>query len=162
VNYDWLQLPFQSRGFPLQYANSIAIVDNTIHELSQIVFPEGKLGSDVLMQENPDFYELIYNLQGKSTAEISFFVGLCQFNPDSEINQVDYWNSLIENNSKNYLDKISDLPLNCFDYQAAIRDWNISYIVIRDFESIPRFSDDPMFALVFKNDQVAIFKIIKS
>jgi hypothetical protein len=161
VNYDWLQLPFQSRGFPLQYANSIAIVDNIIHELSQVVLPEGKLGSDVLMQENPDFYELIYNLQGNSTAEISFFVGLCQFNPDFE-NQVDYWNSLIENNSKSYLDKISDLPLNCFDYQAAIRDWNISYIVIRDFESIPRFSDDPMFALVFKNDQVAIFKIIKS
>ena len=162
VNYDWLQLPFQSRGFPLQYANSIAIVDNTMHELSQIVFPEGKLGSDVLMQQTPDFYELIYNLQGKSTAEISFFVGLSQFNPDFETNQADYWNSLIENNSQSYLDKISDLPLNCFDYQAAIRDWKISYIAIRDFDSIPRFTDDPMFTLVFKNDQVAIFKIIES
>jgi hypothetical protein len=161
VSFDWLQLPFKSRGFPLQYANSIAIVDNTLHVISQIVFPEGKLGNDVLMQENPDSYQLIFNLQGKSTAKISFFVGLYQFNPEFENSQVESWNSLIENNSKNYLDKISNLPLNCFDYQTAIRDWNISYIIVRDFNSIPRFSDDPMFASVFKNDQVAIFKIIK-
>ena len=162
VNFDWLQLPFQSRGFPLQYNNSIAVIDNSLHELSQIVFPERKLGSDVVMQENPASYELIYNLQGNSTSEISFFVGICQFNPDTETDQANYYNNLIENNSKNYLDKISDLPLNCFDYQTAMRDWNISYIAVRDFDSIPRFSDDPMFALVFKNDQVAIFKIIKS
>ena len=158
VNFDWLHLPFQSRGFPLQYANSIAVVDNTMHVMSQVVFPERKLGSDVFMQEHTDFYELIYNMQGKASAEISFFVGLCQFNPDSE-NTADYWNSLIESNSKSYLDKISDQALNCFDYQDAIKDWNISYIALRDFGSIPRFNDDPMFTLVFKNDKVAIFKV---
>jgi hypothetical protein len=162
VNFDWLQLPFQSRGFPLQYANSIAIVDNVMHELSQIVFPEGKLGSDVVMQENPSSYELIYNLQGNSTSKISFFVGLCQFNPDTETNQANYYNNLIENNTENYLDTISNLPLNCFDYQTEISEWNISYIAVTDFDSLPRFYDDPMFALVFKNDQVAIFKVIKS
>jgi hypothetical protein len=162
VNFDWLQLPFKSRGFPLQCANSIAIIDNTVHEISQIVFPEGKLGSDILMQENPESYQLIFNLQGNSTSEITFFVGLYEFNPHSESNQANYWNSLIENKSKRYLDKTLDLPLNCFDYQTAIKDWNISYIVLRSFEAIPRFSDDSMFALVFKNEKVAIFKTIKS
>ena len=63
VQYDWLQLPFQSRGFPLQHANSIAIVDGTLHELSQIEFPDNKLGSDVVMQQNPDSYALIFNLR---------------------------------------------------------------------------------------------------
>jgi hypothetical protein len=130
--------------------------------LNQIVFPDTKLGSDVLMQENPDFYELIYNLGGNSTAQLSVFVGLYQFNPDLEITQLNYLNSLIQNNTQNYLNKVADLPLNCFDYQIAIRDWNISYIAIRDFTQVPRFSVDPMFTLVFKNDQVAIFKITKS
>ena len=162
VNFDWLQLPFKSRGFPLQHANSIAIIDNTVHEISQIIFPEGKLGSDILMQENPDSYQLIFNLQGNSTSKITFFVGLYEFNPDFESNQANYWNSLLENKSKRYLDKTLDLPLNCFDYQTAIKDWNISYIALRSFEAIPRFSDDSMFALVFKNEKVAIFKIIKS
>jgi hypothetical protein len=89
-------------------------------------------------------------------------VGLCQFNPDTETNQANYYNNLIENNTENYLDTISNLPLNCFDYQTAISEWNISYIAVTDFDSLPRFYDDPMFALVFKNDQVAIFKVIKS
>jgi hypothetical protein len=144
----------------VQYANSIAIVDGVSHELSQIVFPEEKLGSNVRMQQNPASYQLIFNLQGASADQISFFVGLCQFNSDSETNQVNYLNSLIENNSESYLNKISDSPLNSFDYQAAIKEWNISYIVVRDFDEIPRFSDDPIFALVFKNDQVAIFRVI--
>ena len=84
------------------------------------------------MQENSNAYELIYNLEGNSTSEASFFVGLKQFNPDFEITQPDYVNSLIENTTQNYLTKISDLPLTCIDYQAAIQQWNISYIAIRD------------------------------
>jgi hypothetical protein len=66
-------------------SNSIAIIDNTLHLLDQLVFPDAQLGSTVLMQENPDFYELIYNLQGNQTSTASFFVGLCQFNPDLEL-----------------------------------------------------------------------------
>jgi hypothetical protein len=162
VNFDWLQLPFQARGFLVKYANTIALVDGTLHEITQIVFPETQLGRDVVMQENPDFYQLIWNLQGNSTAKTSFLVGLCPFNADVESNQAEYWNNLIETNSKTYLNFVSDSPLNCFDYQEAISQWNISYIVIRDFASIPRFSDDPTFTLVFKNAQVAIFKVTKS
>ena len=160
VDFDWLHLPFQSRGVAVEYPDSVVVVDNTLQEFSQIIFPEEKLGSNVRMQENPDFYELIFNLEGKSTAELSFFVGLCQFNPDYATTQADYWSSLIENNSKSYFDKIANLPLDFFDYQAAIREWKVSYIVIRDFESIPRFAEDPSFSLVFKNNQVAIFKTV--
>ena len=89
-------------------------------------------------------------------------MGLCPFNVDVESNQAEYWNSLIETNSKTYLNLVSDSPLNCFDYQEAISQWNISYIVIRDFASIPRFSDDPTFTLVFKNEEVSIFKVTKT
>lgn len=160
VNFDWLQLPFQARGFPIQYANSIGIVDETLHEINQIVFPDAQLGNDVVMQENPDFYQLIYNLKGNSSAQASFFVGLCPFKVEQENNQSNDWNSLIENNSKTYLNTVSDLPLNCFDYQVAIHEWNISYVALRDFEGITRFSNDPTFTMVFKNSQVAIFKVV--
>jgi hypothetical protein len=50
------------------------------------------------------------------------------------------------------------LPLNSFDYQNAIRQWNISYIVIREPTQFLRFSSNPYFSLAFKNDGVAIFK----
>jgi len=162
INFDWLQIPFQARGFPVQYGNSIGIIDNMIHEVNQIVFPQGELGNKVVMQQNPDSYQLSCNLQGNGTATLSFFVGLSQFKPDNKDNQATYWNNLIENISNNYLKKTSNSPINCFDYKTAINQYNISYILLRNLESISRFSDDPMFTLVFKNDQVAIFKVIRT
>mgnify|MGYP001409714525 CR=1 FL=1 len=143
----------------MQYDNCIAIVDGTLHQLNQIIFPYSELGNDVRLQENPDSYSLIYSLYGNSVANISFFVGACQISTNSNITQVQMLHSVIENNSRKYLQKISDQSLNSFDYQAAIKKWNISYVAIRDFQSIPRFTNDPTFKLVFKNDKVAIFRI---
>ena len=159
--FDWLQVPFQSRGAITQYSNTITIVDGSMHLMNQLVFPGMQLGTDLTMQENPETYELIYNLHGNSTSQASFFVGLSQLNPDLEAKQPNYLNSLIVNNTQNYLEKTSNLPLNYFDYQAAIQKWKISYIAIRDFTQLPRFSEDPLFSLAFKNDRVAIFKIVK-
>ena len=160
--FDWLHVPFQSRGAVTQYSNTITIVDDTLHLMNQLVFPSMQLGIDVLMQQNPDNYELVYNLQGNSTSKASFFVGLSRLNLELEANQPNYLNSFIVNNTQKYLEKTSNLPLNCFDYQEAVQKWNISYIAIRDFTQLSRFNDDPLFSLAFKNDRVAIFKIAKS
>ena len=103
--FDWLHVPFQSRGAVTQYSNTITIVDNTLHLMNQLVFPGMQLGIDVLMQQNPDSYELVYNLQGNSTSQASFFVGLSQLNPDLEVSQPNYLNSFIVNNTQNYLKK---------------------------------------------------------
>jgi hypothetical protein len=159
ANFDWLQIPFQARGFPIQYADSIGIVDNTMHQINQIVFPQNQLGNDVTMQQNPDFYQLIYNLHGASVAQITFYVGLCPFQAASQNPPADYWNNLIENNTNTYLDVVLDSPLNCFDYQAALKEWNISYVALTDKTTIARFAGDPTFRLVFENSEVAIFEV---
>ncbi len=39
VNFDWLQMPFEARGFPVQTDNSIGIVDNVLHEVNQASVP---------------------------------------------------------------------------------------------------------------------------
>jgi|WetSurMetagenome_2_1015567.scaffolds.fasta_scaffold15766_2 hypothetical protein len=159
VAFDWLRIPFQARGLTVQYANSIGIVDNTMHQVNQIVFPNAKLGSDVAMEQNSDFYQLIYNLASASTAHISFFVGIYPLDNVPKNNQNNYYNSLIENYSKTYVNVVSDLPLNCFNYHEAISKWQVSYIALTDIEEMARFSSDPTFILVFKNSEVAIFKI---
>jgi len=161
VDFDWLHLPFQARGFPLQSANSVAIVDSTLGQFTQIIFPDDLLSGEVQMQQDPDFYELIFNLNGNSTAEASFFVGNCQFNSDYSVTQADYWNSLLENNSRSYFERVADLPIAYFDYQTALRQWNVSYVVLRDSESAARFLDDPLFSLVYRNSQVSVFKVVK-
>ncbi|MGD6851640.1 MAG: hypothetical protein ACQCN6_06235 [Candidatus Bathyarchaeia archaeon] len=160
VTFDWLHVPFQSRGFTVQYANSIGIVDDVSHVINQIVFPQTELGSDVVMQETSEAYLLVCNLRGSSTAQMRFYVGLCPFTVDAQTPGIDYWNSLIENNSKTYLDSVSNQPINCFDYRTAISQWNISYIALTDSKLIPRFSDDPTFEPAFENSEVTVFKVV--
>jgi hypothetical protein len=160
ANFDWLRIPFQSRGQLVQYANSIGLVDNTMHWINQIVLPQNRLGEDMTLEENADSYELVCNLAGNSNTKFTFYVGLCPYSADSDAAQTGDYNSLIENNNLTYLDIVSDTPINCFDYRAAIREWNIAYVIVRDPEAVSRFIDDPMFEAAFKNSQVTIFKIV--
>lgn len=160
VNFDWLHIPFKSRGELIEYANSIGVVDNTLHMVNQIVLPENKLGGDVNLQQNPDNYELICKLNGNSTAVMSFFVGLCPFDADS-FSQTESYNSLIEVNANTYLNVVSDQPVTCFDYKTALREWNISYIVVRDASAIARFAEDSTFKVVFQNNEVTIFEVAR-
>jgi hypothetical protein len=46
-----------------------------------------------------------------------------------------------------------------FDYQAAIEAWDISYMVITEPASIGRFAGDRFFSLVYKNNEIAIFRM---
>jgi hypothetical protein len=159
VVYDWLRVPFRARGELVQYANSIGIIDNTMQWVNQIVLPQNQLGKDVSFEENGDYYELVFNLGGKSNAVLSFYVGLCTYSTPSEPLSTEYKYSLIENNTKTYRDIVSDEGINSFDYRTAIRKWNISYIAARDPQAIARFMDDRIFDVAFRNSQVTVFKV---
>ncbi len=167
IYFQWFHLPFQSRGAPIQYENSIGTIDSNRQRLNQLIFPEGQIGTNILMQENPDFLEMVYNLEGKATVQINFFVGSSQFQlqpqEQTENNQTDYnfdyLHNLMANNSATYLNRTLGLPIEFFDYRNAINAWNISYIVVRDTAQFSRFSGDALFNMVFKNSEVSIFKV---
>jgi hypothetical protein len=162
TNFDWVRIPFTARGELVQYANSIGIVDNAMRMINQIVFPENRLGSDVLLEENPDAYELVFNLEGKSTAEVSFYVGLCQYSADGATDQNGFYKELIENNTRNYIEVVSDQKIECFDYRAALQQWNISYVAVRDAGVIERFSTDSTFKVAYQNSEVTIFEVART
>jgi hypothetical protein len=159
VGFDWLHVPFNQKGLPKQYVDTIATVDGEMHVLSQIILPENQLGSDVVLRENPNSYELVFSLDGKNTVQVQFYVGLCPIPADAES---DALQGLVANNTKTYLTAISDLPLDYFDYKATIEEWNVSYIVARDSDAISRLANDSLFSLVFKNSEIAIFKVTKT
>jgi hypothetical protein len=53
-----------------------------------------------------------------------------------------------------------DSPIRIFDYRETIKQKGISFIACRRKEcEIAKFSNDPMFNLVFINDNAAIFKV---
>ena len=130
--------------------------------INQIVFPDKNFGTEVILEENPDAYELVFNLAGKSTTEISFYVGLCPFEPNGANNQIEFYKTLIENNTRTYANIISDDKIECFDYRSALKQWNISYVVVRDAEVIERFSSDSTFKVAYRNSEVTIFEVVKT
>lgn len=158
ISFDWLHVPFMSRGAPTQYGNSIGFVDSSVYGISQMIFPENQLGNKVFMQENPNTFKLVGSLDGESTAQMEFFTGFYQYQP-SEDPQNSYVHELMANNAKTYLDSVSNLPLEFFDYQKAIDAWNISHVVVTDLESVPRFAFDPAFSIVYKSGEVAVFRV---
>jgi hypothetical protein len=97
-------------------------------------------------------------LEGQSKADIKMFVGVYQIAET----KASYVKKVITDNLNSSQEKVADFPLDIFDYQKAIKDKEISYIACRNSDLIPKFANDPVFSLVFINDDVAIFMVKRS
>ena len=165
VSLDWARFILHTKGINMQMENTTALVDENMQVVGQLIFTAGQPKTNVYTSENPSSLELLYNLGGKFEAEMQFFVGVYQYRYTPNLTdkaKAEYLEDLIANNTESYRNKVSDLPLDVFDYRISIRDWNISYIVLRDAESIPRFANDPLFSLVFINKDVAVLMVKRS
>jgi len=57
---------------------------------------------------------------------------------------------------------VANLPLIVWDYLEIIKSYNISFIVCRNQEIHPKFSNDPNFQVVYNGAEVAIFKVVET
>lgn len=133
--FDWLYIPFIANGALTQYDNKLVFKDASVQSLTSVSFVKGQFGSTVKMKETSEFYELIINCQGKSISELEF---AAEFLTKSDV--------FIQ-------------ALTFFDYKKAIEEWNISYVVVADEVTFDRFAGHHSFELVYKNAEVAIFKV---
>ena len=126
----------------------------------QLIFEQTQPIISNFNPQNPCITQLSYNLQGKSTAEIQILVGLYSVS-ESDIQNPMNPSGLRGKLSANLqnLTTVPELPITTFDYKTALREYNVSYVVNRDFELNRKFSDDPQFRLVFINSEVAIYKV---
>jgi hypothetical protein len=159
VSLDWINFVLNSQGEFLQpINNTVAMLDAGMKEVGQLVFVENQPQISSFNSENPCVTQLSYDLQGKSAAEIQVLVGIYQVTENDVENQASL-NKTLTYNAQNAEKSAAGLPMTTFDYKAAIQANSISYIANRDFESNPKFADDPAFSLVFINSEVAIFKV---
>jgi hypothetical protein len=142
------------------------LVDPNMNVAGQLIFTEGQPQTTLFTEENPSCLEMLYNLDGKFKAELKFSVGVYPFKPDTNLNAgspkklwIEHGQELLANDTITYMKKAAGLPLDVFDYQKAMNDKGISYIVCRDSDVFPKFANDPAFSLVFINDEVAIFMV---
>jgi hypothetical protein len=155
VSIDWVRLILHTKGVVVQNEKTVALIDENMKVLGQLIFTEQQPSIYVVTSENPSGLELLYNLEGKPSGEIELFAGVYQIKgtQPSDISQ------MLVDNLNSYKERVPDLPLDVFDYQKATKDNGISYIACRDSDVIPKFANDPAFSLVFINDEVAIFMV---
>ncbi len=172
ISLDWLQFFIESKGRVIELQNrTVGLLDEGVKALAQLILDKELPEVQEIKKENPCILELLYNLHGKSKSEIRISVTAYSVTDDEKyykdpetirenfieiftLNLNSYLNS-------SYREPKSDLPIDIFDYQKALNDWNISYIACRDSEILPKFVKDPAFSLVFINDEVAIFTVKK-
>jgi hypothetical protein len=140
ASFDWLNVPFISSGAPQSYPNSIVFTDQSIKSIIPLVFSINQSSNTVSLHENSDFYELVVDNQGGSSQHFEFSVGFQE--QASESNH-----------------GFSEQQVSCFDYKKAIAAWNISYVVISDLTMFTRFANHQSFNLVYKNQEIEIFKV---
>jgi hypothetical protein len=171
VALNYLTFQVESKGERISSSdNTVAWIDQGVKTLGQLIFQGSK--PDVRQTVNnspPNNVDLQYTLGGKSQGKIEVAAGAYSVtddlqyyvNPDTIDN---YFSPIVTANinlpyQQTYPPTGELLPIDTFDYQVAIQQWNISYLANRAVEMNPKFANDPKFNLVFINSEVAIFKI---
>jgi hypothetical protein len=169
VSLDWLQFFVESKGIVIQPLrnNTVSMLDEGVKVFGQLIFNKNLPDVSIINSQNPLTLELQYNLQGKNTGELEISVSAYSVNDNpqiyqSQISKDQFFYHLITDNLNSYQNTISNLPIETFDYRAAITDNSISYIICREPELRPKFANDPAFILVFINNDVALFGVKKS
>ncbi len=168
VSIDWIQFLVDSKGQVIQMQNeTVGLLEENTKVFGQLIFNKKQPEVKIVNEVYPCILELVYNLQGKSKGDIQLSVSAYSVTDNPRIYQdpaikADYFNKIITDNLNSFQSRVSDAPLDVFDYHKAISDWNISYIALRETDVIPKFADDPAFSLVFINDDVAIFIVKRS
>jgi len=161
VAVDGVVFTLQSKGEPINYGLTVGFYDESAKVLGQLIFAEAQ----------PTFHEdgptLIYNFSKNSKAKLELWASA--FSVSNALTTLDDPKTeaglgvLIEGNLASYQkvpDNVTEFPnIEVFDYKKALADWNISYIAVRDSEILPKFANDPVFSLLFINNEVSIFLV---
>lgn len=165
VTFDSVNFILHTKGSFAEGGNgaTVALVDANMNVAGQLIFIKGQPIVTQLTEDNLAGLGILYNLNAHSETELNFYAGVYEYASNLDLNpkaQSGFY-QLMTNNTKTYADKVADFPLVVFNYRQAVVTLNASYIVIRDPEQVPRFAKDPLFSLVFKNNEVAIFHVNK-
>jgi hypothetical protein len=168
ISFDTLKFTLYTTGFFIsgENANTIGLFNKWDMVAGQLIFAEGQPITSGLDFNEPGGLGLTYNLNGASSADMSLYASAYQYTavPSTYTTQqqLAYYRGIVASHAATYLNHVSDVPLDIFDYQQSLAAYNVSYIALRDLGQIPRFADDPKFSLVFINNEVAIFKVVQT
>ncbi len=153
--------------------SNLGLVDTGMKTLGQLSFisPQSRPAYITPSDASKDYspVALKYTLDLQTKVEFSFYMGTYQYT-DEEYAQTNSgkltFEDLVNQNAQAQLNKLQQLSSSgesnfvVFDYQKELVARTVSYVIVfNNPEQLPRFVDDPLFSLVFINEEVAIFKV---
>lgn len=160
TSLEYVRIMLHTQGKILQMEQTVGVLDENAKVCAQIIFEEKKPFVKMFPSENPNCLELLYAAENAQSMEIKVIIG----GVETEKMEKTYIESLLVNMTRSWSKKEStSLPIQIFDYREIIKSKKITFIACeRKKCAIERFVNDPMFNLVFINDNVAIFKVRES
>ena len=151
---------FQTKGTSIDKGNTVGFFDDGGKVLGQLIF----------VKEQPVFVKgaplLRYQFAGKSTAEFEIWAAAFPVSDTFSSYEEDPvtktgLEKIMDTNLASYDEQKAtiDEDLKVFDYRKGLADNNVTYIAVRDSETLPKFARDPAFDLLFINNEVAIFMV---
>ncbi len=157
TSLEYVRIMLHIQGKVLQTEQTVGVLDENAKVFAQIIFEEKKPLIKLFPSDNPNCLELLYTAENPQSIEIKMIIG----GFETEKIEEKYIESLLINMTRSWSKKEStSLPIQVFDYRKIIKLKKITFIACERKDcAIERFANDPMFNLVFINDNVAIFKV---
>jgi hypothetical protein len=110
------------------------------------------------VEDEPTRFEMLYKFSRKPYMKIKMLVGVFDAENLSFPEEVE---ETYRELSGTPMASVTSDPVITWDYHQMVAEYNVSFVVCRDYMVYPKFSQDPKFRLVFKGDNVAIFQVAK-
>jgi len=159
TNIGWVRYILHIRESRMALNQSMMGLYDTCERVSgQIIFKEHYPKVKIYTIERMSGAEFLYTTEENSSIRIKFLVGVF----DAENMK---YEEILETYAEHLLNPRQiveeNLPVISWDYLEIIKKHNILFIVCRDQEIYPKFSNDPNFQVVYNSVQIAIFKAIE-
>lgn len=157
VSLQYVRLILRAHGKVFKLEDTIGFLDENAKICAQVIFEGKKPIIKQFTEDNPKCIEVLYNAENSEKAEIKMAVGGFEMEEIKEENL----KTLFASMTQSWFQKEpKSFPIKIFDYREVIKIKRINFIACqRRGYSIERFANDPMFDLVYINDNVALFKI---
>jgi hypothetical protein len=168
-----IQFGLFTKGYPIVGDDNsyVAFVDEAMKSIGELVFPDQQSRpSEVLGTYSPAL--ITFNLDSEKSKQFSYYMGVYQYS-DEQLAQVKIgelsFSKIVQDKSQSYTQTFGSSYFTIFDYHQELVNRKISYVVLAiDDNPIPekteldvdaKFRLDPLFSLVFINEEVAIYRV---
>jgi len=168
-----IQFGLSTKGYPIIGNNYsyVAFIDEAMKTIGQIVFSnQQSRPTNVSATFSPAL--ITFALNAEKSVQLNYFMGVYQYS-DQQLAQVQKgdlsFEKIVHDKSQSYTAILDQSYFTVFDYRQELINRKVAYVVLAiDDNPIPekteldvdaKFRYDPLFSLVFINEEVAIYRV---